>query len=185
MSTTPHLPDFTGQFGLSKISGFIGVVVNILQAIVGDGSKYTHAYIVVGDQVIEAMPGGARITPLSYYLTGARATTTVISNLDLSLSERLDIADIAVSLVGTPYSFLDYAALALRHWGFQPRWLLRYLASTKHMICSQLVDEVYRRAGIHLFDDGRPAQYVTPGALADYLIRNRSVAWPSPRSLPS
>lgn len=174
--------DMTGQFGLSRIGGFIGVLVNIGQAIIGDGSRYTHAFMIVGDQVIEAMPGGARITPLAFYLTGHHEATTVVSDLTLTIEQQIEITEIALDLVGTPYSFLDYAALALRHWGFQPRWLLRYLASTKHMICSQLVDEVYRRAGIHLFKDGRPPQYVTPGALADYLIRNRSVSWPRPLS---
>jgi hypothetical protein len=33
------------------------------------------------------------------------------------------------------------------------------------MICSQLVDEAYLRAGVHLFDDGRDPGDVTPGDL--------------------
>ncbi len=37
------------------------------------------------------------------------------------------------------------------------------------MICSQLVDQSYQDAGVHLFSDGRWSGYVTPGALFERL----------------
>jgi len=47
-----------------------------------------------------------------------------------------------------------------------PGWLLDYVAGTGHIICSQLVDQCYLDAGVHLFDDGRFVGDVTPGDLA-------------------
>ncbi len=48
----------------------------------------------------------------------------------------------------------------------RPRWLLDYVAGTGHMICSQLVDQSYLDAGVHLAEDGRFPGDVTPGDLA-------------------
>jgi hypothetical protein len=40
-----------------------------------------------------------------------------------------------------------------------------FIADSGHLICSQLVDLCYLRAGAHLFDDGRLPGDVTPGDL--------------------
>lgn len=175
--------DLTGQFGLTVMAGHAGWWVNLGQALLGDASRYTHAFVVIGDDVVEAMPGGARLTPLTKYTSGPRSPNTVISRLELTDEQRAAIVLAAGSLVGTPYSFLDYLALALAHLHIQPAWLREYIRSKGHMICSQLVDEAFRRAGIHLFDDDRLPQDVTPGDLADYLIRNRSTP-PCPTTTP-
>ncbi len=157
-----------GDFGLSKIGGFTGWWVGLGQFIVGDASRYTHAFIVLDDNtVVEAMPGGAIITPLEHY-----AGKAVFSNLNLSDEQRSAIVKEGRALEGTPYSFLDYLALGAAHIGLKPSWLKKYVAESGHMICSQLVDEVYRRAGIHMFSDGRLPQDVTPGDLANYLIEH-------------
>jgi cell wall-associated NlpC family hydrolase len=137
------------------------------QLLTGDASRYTHAFIVLDDEtVIEAMPGGAIITPLSEYFPGK----AVFSNLELTDEQREAVVREGRALRGTPYSFLDYLALALAHFGLKPIKLRRYVQNKGHMICSQLVDEVYRRAGIHMFNDDRLPQDVTPGDLANYLI---------------
>jgi hypothetical protein len=156
-----------GDFGLTRIGGFVGWWIGMGQLITGDASRYTHAFIVLDDEtVIEAMPGGALITPLSEYYPGR----AVFSTLDLTDEQRVKIVEEGRALKGIPYSFLDYLALALAHFGFKPKRLRKYITTKGHMICSQLVDEVYRRAGVHMFNDGRLPQDVTPGDLANYLI---------------
>ena len=150
-----------GDIGLTKIGGILGWFVSLGQHLTGDSSRYTHAYIVLDDStVLAAQPGGARIDPLENYKNKA-----VYIQLDLTDDQRRQIVIEARKLVGVPYSFLDYLAIALLHWGFKPRWLRSYIKNKGHMICSQLVDEVYRRVGINLFNDGREPQDVTPGDL--------------------
>lgn len=157
-----------GDFGLSKIGGFVGWGIGLGQFLIDDASRYTHAFVVLDDEtVIEAMPGGAIITPLSFYLGNA-----VFSSFDLTDDQRASLVKEGRALEGTPYSFLDYLTIALAHFRICPDWIKKYVSSTKHMICSQLVDEVYNRAGIHLFDDNRLPQEVTPGDLANLLIEH-------------
>ncbi len=61
---------------------------------------------------------------------------------------------------------------ALKPHGYEVEYArtgMDYVASSKHMICSQLVDFVYMQSGIHLFNDGRWPGYVTPADLASLL----------------
>lgn len=150
-----------GDIGLTRIGGVLGFFVSLGQHLAGDSSRYTHAYIVLDDEtVIAAQPGGARVDPLSDY-----DNKSIYLQRDLTDEQRATIVSEARSLEGLPYSFLDYLAIALARFGIKPKWLKRYIADKGHMICSQLCDEVYRRAGIHLFNDGRLPQEVTPGDL--------------------
>jgi hypothetical protein len=71
---------------------------------------------------------------------------------------------------GTPYSWLDYLALAWAEWKL-PGWkLLRnYVEDSGHLICSAYVDRVYSDSGIHLYTDPpRLPGDVTPGDLDLY-----------------
>lgn len=152
-----------GDFALTRISGITGRAVAAGQWVIGDGAPVQHAMIYVGEGlVVQAMPGGAEIVPLS------EAADPVIwswGTIPLTAAQRSAIVGEALRMVGTPYSFLDYASIALAHLGLRPRWLAGYVASTDHLICSQLVDLCYSRAGIDLFPDGRLAGDVTPGDL--------------------
>ena len=133
-----------------------------------DASRYSHVFVVLNDtEIIEAMPGGAIISPLEKYTGTTKYGSPVAAYLDIKLTaeQRASIVEHARQLEGTPYSFLDYGALALERLGIKWKWLENYVASTKHMICSQLADEAYKRADVHLFEDGRPSQKVTPGDL--------------------
>lgn len=157
-----------GDFGLTEIRGITGWLVGLGQFLNGDASIFSHAFVVLDDgTVMEAQPGGARITPLETY---SRRPVAFSTHLATTEAQRDEIVRQARLLEGTPYSFLDYLALALTRLRVRPRWLRRYVASTGHMICSQLVDEAYRRAGVHLFTDGRLSQDVTPGDLANRLL---------------
>jgi hypothetical protein len=150
-----------GDIGLTRIGGFLGFLVSLGQHFAGDSSKYTHTYIVLDDEtVIAGQPGGARIDKLSDYKNKA-----IYIQLDLTDEQRDTIVREAKTLEGTPYSFLDYIAIGLARFGIKPKWLTNFIKNTGHMICSQLCDEVYRRAGVHLFNDGRLPQEVTPGDL--------------------
>lgn len=168
MTTPKKYTPRPGDIGLTRIGGLTGVLVGLGQFIIRDASRYTHVFVVLDENdVIEAMPGGAIISPLSKYAGVTKYGSPVAAYLDIKLTaeQRAAIVENARQLEGTPYSFLDYVALSLERFGFKWKWLEDYVASTKHMICSQLADEAYKRAGVHLFEDGRPSQKVTPGDL--------------------
>jgi cell wall-associated NlpC family hydrolase len=133
------------------------------QRAVGSGSYFTHAFVYIGNgEVIQAQPGGASRVLLSEALDGRKRVAW--SAFPLTDNERAVIVSAAKWYLGTPYSFLDYLAIAearLLH----RRRLERYVSTTSHMICSQLVDECYRRAGIELFPGRLPGD-VAPGDLA-------------------
>lgn len=160
-----------GDYGVTQIRGFVGKLIRFGQWLNGDGfADYEHAFIYVGANIIvEAEPGGAVLSLLSRY------DGCSIEWFSAPEDKGWAIALKAVSFEGTPYSFLDYLALAsVRLRLFPLSYLLRRrVRSTGHMICSQLVDESYRRAGVHLFTDGRLPQDVTPGDLLHRLRGDR------------
>lgn len=164
--TEPPLP---GTFGLSRITGVVGALIGLGQLVIGDGSRYSHAFVILDDSTaMEAFPAGAAITPKGYALS--RRPLALSWAIPLTDEQRAAIVREARLLEGTKYGFSAYLHLALSGVGIRWPWLINYLQRNKRMVCSQLVDEVYRRAGIHLFDDGRAPFDVTPGDLANLLI---------------
>ena len=155
-----------GDFGLVKMSGDSGRLIRFGQWLNGDGfADYEHAFIYVGgNQIVEAMPNGAKLNSVHEHGNILWSTGWI----GLTDAERKTIAQTALSLVGTPYSFADYAAIAAHTLHIPGNGLLKsYVASSKHMICSQLVDYCYRQAGVSLFKDSRWPGYVTPASLYD------------------
>jgi hypothetical protein len=160
-----------GDFGLTKIGGFTGKAIAAGQALIGDAAPVQHAMVYVGDgQIVQAMPGGAELIQLE---DASEPVIWSTGKLPLEPMQRFHVAREARYLVGTPYSFLDYASIGLAHFRVRPAWVTDFIASTGHLICSQLVDEVYLRAGVHLFDDGRLPGDVTPGDLYKLLNPKR------------
>ncbi|MFD6361845.1 hypothetical protein ACFWFX_18635 [Streptomyces roseolus] len=158
-----ELTPLPGDFALTKIGGVTGRFVAAGQALVGDAAPVQHAFVYVGNgEIVQAMPGGAELIRLE---DASEPVVWSTGHFELTAWERTHITTAAHGLVGTPYSFLDYASIALAHFRIRPRWVRDYVADTGHLICSQLVDEVYLRAGVHLFDDGRLPGDVTPGDL--------------------
>lgn len=156
-----------GDFGLSTIGGLLGRFVSFCQLVVGDPSRYQHAFLVLDDHtVVEAQPGGARITPLEHWLSHRGNRPLAFSEASLTDPQRAELVAAGRALVGTPYSFLDYLSLALLARGRRPKWVVRRVKNSGHLICSQLVDQVYRQVGLQLFADGRDSGDVTPGDLA-------------------
>ena len=182
-----------GSFGLSVIGGKLGWWIDKGQAFVEQQDyKFTHAFLVLDDEtVIEAQPGGARITPLSVYTSRPEGTVIFTDepvqreldayytrkrgwNAGADLHEfearlREKLVDFGRSLNGTPYNYIDYLAIALDRFGFRPRLIRKRMQRHDRLICSQLVDYVYTMAGIHLFDDGRDPFDVTPGDLEGWI----------------
>jgi len=156
-----------GDFFVTQIAGPGHKFVVLGQAIIGDASRFTHAGIVINDEeIIEAMPGGAIKRNRHVYTTIKAAQVTRYSRWNITYDQRDKIVEEALKLIGTKYSWLDYISLALEHTSFfQPKYLKKYIANTGHMICSQLVDEVYKRAGLQMFNDDRSPGDVTPGDL--------------------
>lgn len=157
--TTPQ----PGDFALTKIRGVTGALISAGQALVGDAAPVQHAFVYVGNgYIVQAMPGGAEMIPLEEASEPVVWSTGRVRLTDL---QRFWISEYAIGLVGTPYSFLDYASIALAHYRIRPRWVRDFVADSGHLICSQLVDEAYLRAGVNLFSDGRLPGDVTPGDL--------------------
>lgn len=154
-----------GDIGLVSIKGDVGKLIRIGQWLNGDGfDNYEHAFVLVEDkQIVEARPNGAVHVPMCHNW----AATEWLVCPD---QYRAGVVKAALELVGTPYSFMDYFAIAaLRLHLPGPR---KYVTTSKHMICSQLADEAARRGGWQLFSDGRLPQDVTPGDL-DQLAKHQ------------
>lgn len=159
-----------GDIGLAKIHGLTGAFVAFGQLLIGDASRYTHAFIVIDDErVAEAEPGGARYGSLQKYIAEGAVFS---SHVQLTPEQRAMIVATAEGLIeaGTPYSFLDYVALALHRIHIRPKFIEDYVASSGHMICSQMADFCWQQASVHLFSDCRLPQDVSPGDIANALI---------------
>jgi uncharacterized protein YycO len=166
--SSPLLP-IPGDFGLVSIQGGVGWLIRLCQWLNGDGYfDYEHAFVYIGNgQIVEAEPGGARITQLDEY--DGRPVMWSSGLIPLTEEQRTAIVETAVSQVGTPYSFLDYLAIASYRVGVRHPGIANYVLSSKHLICSQLVAKDYADAGVLLTD--YPPHLVTPGRLTKYLLR--------------
>jgi uncharacterized protein YycO len=153
-----------GDIGLVRISGLTGLAVDLGQRLSGSGSYFTHAFVVLDaeqDLIVQAQPGGAVVASLRETVGDRRVAYT---DFALTSDQRLDIASAALSLIHTPYSFLDYPAIGLRRLlGISA--LERYVGDHGHLICSQLADLAYKRGGFDLFPGRLPGD-VEPGDIA-------------------
>jgi uncharacterized protein YycO len=156
----PYTPQ-PGDIGLSSSTGPIGKFIRAAQALIGDYSFVTHAFIVLpGGELIEAMPKGASFATVDKY------PNAIYSRFPLTHDQRMAICEEAIRMHGTPYSFLDYLALGATHFNIYPEPIRRRVVNSGKMICSQLAAEAYRRAGVDLFPDNRLPMDVTPGDLS-------------------
>lgn len=156
------------------IGGRLGRAIRVGQALAGDPSPWTHAFVVVNaGQVLQAEPGGAKLVPIGWFLDNPDAVWLHDWH-PLDAPQRRALWDAACELVGTPYSFLDYGSLALAALHLRPRWVRDYVAATGHMICSQITDHLLGQVGVHLFDDGRIPGDITPGDLHIQWTRDMS-----------
>ena len=150
-----------GDYGCVSTSSFIGFLIQL-----GTMTKYNHAFIYVGNnQIIEAMPGGVRLSPVSKYenIAWNRHEEIADAQRDLIVKE-------ALTHLGNKYSFIDYLAIIMRMTGFMaPYWLTNRLAKSSNTICSELVARVYRKIGLTIEGD-KPDYYITPSDLIYRLL---------------
>lgn len=153
----------------------------------GGWEKWDHAVLCVGVNVtasgapnvtiVEAEPAGARLAAWHYEDRPHQWSTGIITpvgggHLVPSQSvTRDEIAWNAGRLVsgGTGYGWLDYLALVQHALRIPAPGLKDFIAGTRTMICSQLVDWCYKQSGVQLFNDGRWPGYVTPSDLGALL----------------
>lgn len=140
-------------------------------------------------KVVEAQPGGARYADVEHYLgENSFWTTKLIGRKDDPSKDdsfyRELIVENAIKTIGTPYGYLDIIAIGiaqkrlgskidvLKAYEDQPWWVKR-LTRKDRLICSQLCDYVYLLSGLHLYDDGRMSQLVSPGDLYRLILENQ------------
>ena len=159
---TEHKP---GDFRLMPISGDVGKLIRYGQWWVGDKLvPVQHAHVYLGDNMfMDAEPGGAK--PQRYADLDSPNTFWSTDIIPLTDTQRSFIVEAANGYAGTPYSFLDYYAIAAKHYHIPMPGVENYIKSTKHMICSQLTARCYSDAGVYLFDDHRWTGYDTPADL--------------------
>lgn len=154
-----------GDFAVTSVVGQVGFLISLGEWL--NGSRFghwDHAFVYVGDgQLVEAEPGGARLAGLDEYAGRPLAWST--GHIELTDEQRAAIVAAARGYIGTGYSAADYFAIAAHRFRLPVPWLRRFVASSKHLICSALVDKCYQDAGVHLFQ-GRWDGYVTPADLA-------------------
>lgn len=183
MAADPRVP---GDFAAVRTGGPVGRLIQLGEALDGKGfTDFEHAVTYVGDgMVLEAEPAGARIRARGIE-PGDVWSTGVWEHAPEQVAQ---VASLAELLKGTPYSALDYLAIAQHHlvpWLNPPIWpepdhrvpvlrhrlvtLRTFVASSGHQICSQLDDYFQLMLGTHLFTDGRWPGYVVPVDVSDVI----------------
>lgn len=160
-----------GAIGLVKISGQVGMLIRFGQWLVTKldhvrlktpdeaWADFQHAFVYLGDgKLIEAEPGGARIVDLAEYDGWDIYWCSNIAREHVA--DLGQVAKLAPSFEGTPYSFLDYFAIATRALHIPVPGLRKFIASTKHEICSALAALIYAESGAALYSTW--TGYVTP-----------------------
>lgn len=208
-----------GDIGFGPIRGGAGLLVGAGQMMLGEGFRVgaldiRHVFVVTdsgGDMrlrlysrseldnatfkcCVEAMPDGAREIRLS----AARWTPQyAYARLPEDYPGQADdAAAIARAMIGTPYSFASYAALAAWRMGWKTPKLERWIDRRKEpelielpppgmcdqvalpceAICSVLADQAWSLTGKKIME-GVAHQCVTPGALAGRLLTMDGVEW--------
>lgn len=153
----------------TRTGGLAGRGIRVFLSLTS-GKRVTvnHAGILLSDGVttVEAKPHGVAYGKITDYAAPHVAHKPALTS---EQSQRLD--DVAKALIGRRYNWLDIVAIGLLRVPHLPRipWLRDRVARTDRLICSQAVDLAYFLIGVHLFDDGRLSQDVTPSDL-DELI---------------
>lgn len=172
-----------GSMFLTRIQGRSGWWVGTAQALLGMPSEWTHGGVIgprgvtyeaaprgVHEGHVDALQGRPHIVcdaPVQEAVAAA-GLPDVEARDEYERNLREAVVFAARELLGTPYSFLDYVALALHHLAPKARitaLVRKRVEDSKHLICSAYVDRVYDHAGIHLYDDGRLSGDVTPSDL--------------------
>lgn len=174
--TTYGLEVLPGDFAAVRTSDWSSGLIRVGEWLNGDGfENYEHAITYVGgsnDMILEAEPRGAGIAPM-HYAPEACLWSTGSPKLALTDAQRSRVFEIAKVLEGTPYSWLDYFAIATHRLHMPAPGLQDFIQDSRHMICSQMVDYVRQSLDFQLFNDNRWDGYVTPEDLANLILASR------------
>lgn len=142
-----------GSFILTRSRSRFGRAIRVLQSVIGDDSRYSHAAMVVnGGYVVEALSGGVVLSPLVKYVgrggnvvvCDAPIRTAIVDAVaagtihpweatDHEDTLRATVAAAARDLLGRRYGWADYLAIGLLHLmtvtDGQPRLFLGWLRS--------------------------------------------------------
>jgi cell wall-associated NlpC family hydrolase len=164
-----------GDFEVVPMGGQGGKLIQVAQILSSTGRlNYEHARLYLGKgKIVEAQPGGAVIRNYDVHQNDGGLWSTGLIDINVAERHRIVLAGISYGEAHVGYSEADYFAIAAYRFkvGILVPGLKSYVGSSKHMICSQLVDQCYADAGVQLFDDKRWPGYVTPGDLADLLTQ--------------
>lgn len=167
-----------GCFGLVRTDGWAALGIRVVTQ-----SPVNHAFVYVGRQsfeyegvhyldepaIVEANPAGAALAPVKVY-------ANVIWSDPPPLGMGYAVANAAVALIGTPYSWVDDAAIGLTKifdWNV-PEAVRKRLNRKDRLMCSQLVDTACNRGGWVLYRDQRLPGDVSPGDLLIYILATRA-----------
>lgn len=168
-----------GTLFVLRSGGFVGWSIRLMTR-----SRVNHAGVCTGDgSTVEAEAAGAvrkqERPPSQDIIYG----DPLLRRVEATAPGRgVHIGREAAHVLHTPYGFPDLVALA---WAAfkndpteppaKPNWWQKRVMRDDRLICSQLADLVYLRAGVHLFTDGRLPGQVTPGDL-EQVVANPD--WP-------
>ena len=203
-----------GDLGFGPAGGWFQAPDVIGQFILGEGFavgdvQVGHVFVVTKDwtsndpgpiapRAVEAMPGGAIEVAIPERWTSRFAYVRLPEDYP---GQAADAAAIARAMIGTPYSFASYVALAAWRFGVKAKrleaWIDRrerrqklYLPGIsatmdiclpREAICSVLADQAWALTGKQVMPEGTPHQCVTPGALAKALLEMDGAKWMWPR----
>lgn len=164
----------------------------------GDFDVYETG-VITAPKLVEAMPSGARLVDMRQdtHWTSRHAYVRLPEDYP---GQAENAALLARAMIGTPYSFASYAALAAWRFGVRadrlarwigrrgpqqflnrhdtetPGWGIKY-ALPREAICSVLVDQAWTLAGKQVMPHGTRSQIVTPGRLAGHLLTVPGAQW--------
>lgn len=210
-----------GMIGFGPVGGWFQAPDVIGQFILGEGFavgdvQVGHVFVVTKDwtnndpgpiapRAVEAMPGGAVEVAIPERWTSRFAYVRLPEDYP---GQAADAAAIARAMIGTPYSFASYAALAAWRFGMKTKRLESWIDRRKpaqaipglglqghgptetidfgrrlpaEAICSVLADQAWALTGKQVMPAGTPHQCVTPGALAKALLEMDGAKWMWPR----
>lgn len=183
-----------GDIGFGPIKGGAGMLVSAGQLMLGEGFHVgdvdiRHVFVVTRvnglPRCVEAMPAGARERSIADRWTPEYAYVRLPEDYP---GQAADAAAIARAMIGTPYSFASYAALAAWRFGIKAKrletWINRRKAPERvtgirlpcEAICSVLADQAWTLAGKTVMHNVAH-QCVTPGALAGTLLKTPGAQW--------
>lgn len=163
-----------GDFGLItyKSGSLIDEIAERLISF-GTNSPFVHAFVYAGNNQIVEAARHVQVSPVTSYTNITWSTGRLPANLIPTDLQRQAIVQAALSYVGQSYNLLDILAIALAQVRLGrivdgDEWWAKRLSDDHMAICSQLVVNAYRAAGVDLFP-GKLSGLVSPGDLGNLL----------------